>query len=81
MVSCLHRSKKAKNNESLQKINPFPAIHNNCHLLSLLLMYFEAYIANNMDQDQTAPLGLILFASKVKRLRVGASSVSLHCGP
>ena len=31
------------------------AIHYNCRLLSHLLMYFIASIANNMNPDQTAP--------------------------
>ena len=37
-----------------QFINPFPAIQDNCHLL----LYFDslAYIANNMDPDQFAPI-------------------------
>ena len=30
---------------------PFPAIHDNCHLLSGLLMYLIAYIANNEFMD------------------------------
>ena len=35
--------------------NPFPASHDFCRLHSLLLMFLGAYIANNMDPDQTAP--------------------------
>ena len=38
-----------------REVNPFPAFHDNCHLLCLR-MYFGDYIANNMDPDQTAPL-------------------------
>ena len=34
--------------------DPFPAFHDKCHLHTHLLMYMVAYIANNMDQDQTA---------------------------
>ena len=33
--------------------NPFPAVHDKWGLLGHLMMYFE----NNMDPDQTAPLG------------------------
>ena len=37
--------------------NTFPAIHNNFDLFSLLLICsLVAYVANNMDPDQTAPL-------------------------
>ena len=32
-------------------LTPYPAFHDNCHLLSHLLMYFATYIANNMDPD------------------------------
>ena len=41
-------------------INPFPANHDNCRLLSLLLMNFGSLcIANSMNPDQTAPLGAV----------------------
>ena len=38
---------------------PFPTHHQFCCLLSHLLMFLAAYIANNMDPDQTAPFSLI----------------------
>ena len=41
------------------KINLFPAIHDNCGLFSILLIFrhtLVGYIANNMDHCQTAPL-------------------------
>ena len=34
-------------------LNPFPAINNNCHQLSHLLMYLVSNIANNIDPDHT----------------------------
>ena len=40
-------------------VNPFPAIHDNSHLLNLLLMYFDGFFANNMDPNQTAPIGTV----------------------
>ena len=51
--------------------NPFPAIHHNLRLLSLHLMYFGAYIANNMGQDQTFPLG-------AKKLKKYVKLASMH---
>ena len=39
----------------LSKIKHFPAIHDKYHLLFHLLITLIAYIANNMDPDQTAP--------------------------
>ena len=41
-------------------VNPFPAFHNICRLLSLIcLCTLVAYITNSMDPDQTAPLGAV----------------------
>ena len=44
-------------NEGLKEVFiPFPASHHFCCLLSHLLMFLGAYIANSIDPDQTAPL-------------------------
>ena len=39
--------------------NPFPASLENCRLLSHLHSTLIAFIANNMNPDQTAPLGAV----------------------
>ena len=36
--------------------HPFPAVH---ALSSACVLWLVAYIANNMDQDQTAPFGAV----------------------
>ena len=41
--------------DDLQILTLFPAIQHKCRLLSHLLIYLAAYIANNMNPDQTAP--------------------------
>ena len=56
---------------SVARINPFTAIHYNSRLLTYVLNTLVAYIANNMDPDQTAPLGavwsgFVVFVSKTK---------------
>ena len=38
-----------------QGLNPLFASHSNCHLLSHQI----GYIVNNMDPDQTAPMGAV----------------------
>ena len=50
-----------------KSINPIFASHDNCRLGSHLLMFFDSYIiANNMDQDQTAPPLIRVFTFIVK---------------
>ena len=50
---------------SLQKnvvgsyFNPESASHNNCRLLCYLLLILKVIFANNVDPDQTAPLGAL----------------------
>ena len=56
----LLKSLKARvRNDNIHDLSFFPTIHNNCCLLSHLLCTLVAYIANNMDPDQTAPLGAV----------------------
>ena len=39
-------------------VNPYTANHNNCRLLSHLLVILKVISANSVAPDQTAPLGL-----------------------
>ena len=43
----------------IKSINPESANHNNCRLLCLLLVILKVISANNVDPDQTAPLGAV----------------------
>ena len=60
--------------KSCDFVNPFPAIHNNTTIVicsAFCLCTLVAYIANNMNPDQTAPSGavwsgFIVFASVIK---------------
>ena len=51
---CFIKTPKMHADQASASFNPFPAIHGSCLLLSHLFVTLVAYIANNMDPDQTA---------------------------
>ena len=67
-------------------LNHFPAIHDNCHLLFPLVMYFSCYLyANNVNPDQTSVClhGKVFWSAFEYKQgpQVRASPASLRCGP
>ena len=69
-------------------INHFLSIQDNCHLLSLLLLFLLTIIANNMNHVQTAPqlkadfqtiMSLLFTHSVFKYILYEQSDLGPHC--